>query len=43
MPRMIPTFKILLPTTFPIVMAALDFNAAVMETKASGRLVPSQR
>ena len=40
MPRIIPTFRMLLPTTFPIVMAAFDFKAAVMETKASGRLVP---
>ena len=40
MPRMIPTFKMLLPTTFPIVIAAFDYKAAVIETKASGRLVP---
>ena len=37
MPRMIPTFKMLLPTTFPIVMAAFDFKAAVIETTRSHR------
>ena len=39
-PKMISTFKMLLPTTFPMVMSALPFNAATMLTAASGRDVP---
>ena len=39
-PRIIKIFKILLPTTFPTVMPALPFKAAVILTAASGALVP---
>ena len=39
-PRIINTFKMLLPTIFPIVMSALPFIAAVILTAASGALVP---
>ena len=39
-PKIIKIFKILLPTTFPIVIWALSWIAATKETEASGRLVP---
>ena len=39
-PRIINTFIMLLPTTFPMVMPAFCFSAAVMLTAASGMLVP---
>ena len=39
-PRIIKMFRILLPTTFPMVMSALPWNAAVRLTAASGALVP---
>ena len=39
-PRIIKIFKMLLPTTFPMVIPALSFSAAVMLTAASGILVP---
>ena len=39
-PRIIRMFKILLPTTFPMVIPALLFNVAVILTAASGILVP---
>ncbi len=39
-PRIINMFKILLPKTFPTVISALPFNAAVILTAVSGALVP---
>ena len=39
-PRMTSTFRMLEPTMLPTVMSALPADAAVMETAASGALVP---
>ena len=39
-PKTIKIFKILLPTTFPMVIPEFPFNPATNETAASGKLVP---
>ena len=39
-PKIIATFKILDPMTFPMVIPALPLRAAVILTAASGKLVP---
>ena len=39
-PRMIRIFRMLEPTMLPMVMSALPFRAALMDTAASGALVP---